>query len=420
MPSKKPYDKKEEKKAHSQLGASICERWMECPGSVALSATVPQRKPGTAASEGTVAHSICDGLLKERIGQGKFQIPKFGEADGRRIEVTSQMVDFCKIYVDYVMGLAAKYGVPNSMVMTETKVKIPADGVTEDLWGTADAIVIALFQRIIVIDFKYGANIKVDAEDNPQLMFYGLGGYFSLPESQRDEISVVQVVIVQPRISNSIESVEIPIEKLLEFHKELIAAAARTKTETYVFKAGSYCQWCPAALICPANQKQLGEIAKLEFADIQPETQLPDIKRFTDEQLARLLNLRPAFKNFLDLALTEAKERAAKNKSCIAGWGYVEALTNRVIAQKDRLVEELYPKFGDAIYEDRKLKTPNKLAELFDTEEEQKKLERNHVVRYPAGFTFKKLAKGRVGADISGRADFEDFVYEESEDYFQT
>ncbi len=43
-------------------------------------------------------------------------------------------------------------------------------------FGTADALIIAN-NTIEVIDLKYGKGVKVDAQNNPQLMLYGLGAF---------------------------------------------------------------------------------------------------------------------------------------------------------------------------------------------------------------------------------------------------
>jgi len=48
--------------AHSPIGASSAERWINCPASVRLSEGC--KKPaGIYAEEGTAAHSLCEECL---------------------------------------------------------------------------------------------------------------------------------------------------------------------------------------------------------------------------------------------------------------------------------------------------------------------------------------------------------------------
>ena len=47
---------------HSALGASSCKRWWHCPGSVSLSAGLPNES-SDAAREGTAAHALAEQCL---------------------------------------------------------------------------------------------------------------------------------------------------------------------------------------------------------------------------------------------------------------------------------------------------------------------------------------------------------------------
>ena len=50
-------------RAHSELGASSCERWWNCPGSVAASRGMPNRS-SPAAELGTAAHEVAELCLR--------------------------------------------------------------------------------------------------------------------------------------------------------------------------------------------------------------------------------------------------------------------------------------------------------------------------------------------------------------------
>lgn len=50
---------KKEKKAHALLSASSAKKWIHCPPSAMLEASLPDEN-SAYAEEGTLAHSICE------------------------------------------------------------------------------------------------------------------------------------------------------------------------------------------------------------------------------------------------------------------------------------------------------------------------------------------------------------------------
>ncbi len=87
-------------KAHSELGASIAQRWMACPGSVRLSRGQPNYET-THSRAGTAAHALAEKCL--RTGA----IPEtFLGMTIEGVEVDEQMVDAVTMFVDYVRRAA--------------------------------------------------------------------------------------------------------------------------------------------------------------------------------------------------------------------------------------------------------------------------------------------------------------------------
>jgi hypothetical protein len=144
------------KPTHSPIGASSMYRWAECPGSVALSATVPPQESSAYAEEGTEAHELG---AKWLISNGKTP-----ECDD------DEMLDNVRVYVDYVFGLMGskcKLFVEHGFDLSD---------VYPGAYGTNDAAVYDGVNKILyVIDLKYGAGIYVSAKNNPQLRYYALG-----------------------------------------------------------------------------------------------------------------------------------------------------------------------------------------------------------------------------------------------------
>lgn len=77
-------------------------------------------------------------------------------------------------------------------------------------FGTGDCIIIS-DKNLHIIDFKYGQGVEVSAENNPQMMLYGLGA-LNIYDALYD-IETVKMTIFQPRKYN-ISTFELGVDKL--------------------------------------------------------------------------------------------------------------------------------------------------------------------------------------------------------------
>lgn len=246
-------------KAHSKLGASAAERWMNCPGSIRMSEGIPSVE-SAYAKEGTVAHAVCEILLENRTPPA--------EIDG--VEVTDEMVEHCNVYVDYVrtnsLPSTTLPGAERPEVDIEARFHL--DKLHPDFFGTADCVIYRPDERkLIVIDFKYGRGIPVEVKDNPQLRYYALGA--AMKKHNRG-IRTVEIVIVQPRCPHPdgpIRSEEIDAMDLVDWSAELVAAARRTAEPDAPLNPGDWCKFCPAAALCPALEQKALAAAQADFAE---------------------------------------------------------------------------------------------------------------------------------------------------------
>jgi hypothetical protein len=262
-------------KVHSKLGASSAKRWLACPGSVALCAGIPS-KDSKYSREGSCAHAIAEDCL--RRGQhaatwaGKTH-PEFPD-----IKLTHELLRHVQTYCTHVRMLNG--------ADCETRIESGfwlAD-IDADLFGTNDAIV---FQRrtgaLHVLDYKHGAGVKVFAERNPQLMYYGLGALLEFGSA----VKSVTLHVVQPRCGNGApESWTCTPAELLEFAKVLEAGAAATRQPNAPLVAGSHCQFCPASATCPQLYAEAQRTASAEFADTG---EAPNPIAMSAEELGRRL-----------------------------------------------------------------------------------------------------------------------------------
>lgn len=283
---------------HAKLSPSAADRWFSCPGSLVLSEGLPERT-SDFAEEGTEAHKLAELILKK--------LPSVSS-----VEMRNQV----KVYTDHVQDLAAA---PGAILHVETTVKI-----SEDCWGTADAVVWDPGARILYVrDLKYGAGVGVEVADNLQLKIYATAALLTLNYPAK----LVNVGIVQPRYPHSdgpIRSKDYDAVDLLDFYADLDeailrvgwAAKAKAMKDTSAWQhqhlkpTEKGCRWCLAAPICPKVKNLAQETAKKVFAVATIDN--GGVKTYDPEDLAKTLDFLPVMegwiKNVREFAYAEAEK----------------------------------------------------------------------------------------------------------------
>lgn len=265
---------------HARLSPSSAERWMTCPGSVALCDGIPG-KGSEYADEGTAAHFLASECLThgkhpaEYLGQSVL-VDKAGgtsfDKDGQ-YEVDVDMAGHVNHYVQAVRA-QAKDGV----LLVEVAVPIGAFTLEEGATGTADAVVITADGELQVHDLKYGQGVMVDAYENKQLLLYALGANSLLELAH--EYDRVRVFIHQPRTRTTHSDFVCDLMYLERFAEEVRVAAHRTRLATE--SQGEYaewpidclapsddaCRWCRAKTQCPALYAVVSQSTALAFQDL--------------------------------------------------------------------------------------------------------------------------------------------------------
>jgi hypothetical protein len=216
-----------------------------------------------------------DGEPKFIVGDRHGKEELYGE--GRVFEVNDNMVEAVQVYLDTIRGILAKN--PGAELRIEHKFHLAS--LHEDLWGTCDCVIVLPFERLIVLDYKHGQGVAVDAEENSQGMMYARGA------AEGEDLEDIEIVIVQPRAPHPqgpVRSWNISRTDLFTWADEvLLPAALATNDPNAPLVAGSHCKFCPAGAVCPEKRREAFEAASMAFDDglfpraIEQQPQLPDV-----------------------------------------------------------------------------------------------------------------------------------------------
>jgi hypothetical protein len=128
--------------AHAKLSPSSAKIWMACPGMPQLLASMEvEYKVGIPAATGTLIHEMVETLLKGRLNNltlEEYYLDTTHHVEDFDLTVDQEMIDCAKVYVDYIDKRMMELDIARPLI--EEKVNMPE--IHEDLWGTADAILI--------------------------------------------------------------------------------------------------------------------------------------------------------------------------------------------------------------------------------------------------------------------------------------
>ena len=232
---------------HALLSASSAQRWLHCPPSARLTEGM-EDTPSPYAAEGTRAHALCEMLLRRNLAMWPHsECSKLAGGNDDCGEIPDEMVRAANAYVGFLHELWVGFA-HEPTVCVEQRVDLSA-WVPEG-FGTCDCLLIG-DGVLHIVDFKYGQGVPVSPVENPQLLYYALGGYdlFRLT----DEIETVRLSIVQPRIQAEPETWECSLAWLLDWGAHVLYPAARDAWNGEGLRhPGGWCRWCKLYPACTA------------------------------------------------------------------------------------------------------------------------------------------------------------------------
>jgi len=225
---------------HSTIvGGSTAKRVINCPGSVALVQKVPPAPSSSYADEGTLLHHVIAAVLETGKPPEDF-LGTFYNG----IELTEDRLER-----KLLPALAALDEVdPDKMMEYDVEKVVGFGSVLPGVFGSAD-LVGRIGNRGILLDWKFGDGVAVEAEENPQALFYIAAALHTAATSWAfKDVEDIEVIIIQPPM---IKRWVTTLDRVRQFEADLILAVRAAEQPDAPLKTGDHCRWCAAKSICP-------------------------------------------------------------------------------------------------------------------------------------------------------------------------
>jgi hypothetical protein len=200
------------------------------------------------------------------------------------------------------------------------------------VFGSADLLG-RIGKKAIVLDWKFGNGVAVEATENYQGMFYASAA-MRTPETAWvfEDVEEIEIIIVQPPMVK--RWVTTPA-RIKWFESDLIQAVNGPRTK---MESGEHCRWCAAKPTCPLVTGAVDRAHKT------------DLLRLDAEQIGEYLTQAELLQSWIDDLQALAFEMLEKNVK-VPGWKLVAKRGTRQWLKDEYAVELL----GDKAYEKKLL-----------------------------------------------------------------
>lgn len=304
--------------AHARNSPSALHRTLNCPPSLVLGEQF-QDEESQYAAEGSAGHALAEHLIKKHLKQRT----KRPVSDYYSDDLMEAVEDYVAFVIEKIED--AKRECKSPLFSVEQRVDISE--YSPDCFGTADMVIVT--DKVAhVIDLKLGRGVEVSAEENPQLMAYGLG-VLEMAEMLYD-IETVRLTIFQPRINN-FSTWDITPDALKTWGEEILKPrSAMALAGAGEFQAGSWCRFCKARNQCRARAEEFLRLAKMEF-------QQPAL--LSDDEIAEIIKVSDELAKWAADVYAYAQDQAITHGKEWNGYKLVEGRSNRKYSSDDEVAE---------------------------------------------------------------------------------
>jgi len=243
---------------HSNIvGGSTAKRVICCPGSVALVNKMPKQPSSEHADRGTLLHNAISEIL-----DGRPDV--LGSVYEGQV-LTQELFD-----EKIVPALAALDEIdPTQNMVYEVETRVGFGDLLPGVFGSTD-LVGRIGTRAVVLDWKFGDGVVVDAVENPQLMFYAAASMRTEAAQWAFEgATEVECIIVQPPMIKRWVTTK---ERIKQFEQELVQAVKAAQQPDAKLAVGDHCRWCTGKPICPKMTGAVDRALQVQLKEIDVDT----------------------------------------------------------------------------------------------------------------------------------------------------
>jgi hypothetical protein len=247
---------------HSAIvGGSTAKRVMNCPGSVALVAQSPIRESSTYADRGTLLHAaITEVLDTDCTPESLIGMTYEGEV------LTDDLV------TDKLLpALSALNEIdPDGELEFATETRVSFGNYIPGAFGSTDLLgKLPSRRRAIVIDWKFGDGVAVEAEESEQGLFYTAAA-MRTPEVAWafEDVDDIEIIIIQPP---EVKRWVTTKKRVRSFELALKRAVKASEKWDAPLKQGEWCRWCAAKPTCPLFTGAVDRALKLQIDAVDRE-----------------------------------------------------------------------------------------------------------------------------------------------------
>ncbi len=343
---------------HALLSASSSQKWLHCPPSARLEASLPDNA-SEAAAAGTLAHAIGELKLRKLFVEKGMSSRTY---NSRMKKLTKDplydpgMERSTDAYVDYIKEIA--YGFhAEPMIALEQQVDYSAWA--PEGFGTSDCILIQ-GTDLHIADYKNGKGVPVSAYDNPQMKLYALGALAAY--GLLYPVTDITLHIVQPNLNN-FSSWSLTKDELMAWGESIRPAAQLAFEGKGDFCQGEWCDkgFCRAAALCRKRMEENMSLMDTAADPVSGKPVLPPL--ITDEDVGRIMKKAVFLASWVKKLERYAFDALLSGKS-IPGWKLVEGRSNRVITNPEKAAAAL----TKAGYEEPLIYKPRELLAIGELE----------------------------------------------------
>ena len=403
--------KKTTQPAHSVYGASSMDRIINCPKSVAMAKGL-KSIDSDHSIEGTKGHDCVEWVLINAINK-KMQT-KSPKRFAKLLKATASKKHWNDEMVLHALSVAEWVSermktAPDVELYCELKLD-SSKFTQKGQFGTSDIILFSRSKRWLEsCDYKYGAGVTVEIEDNVQIQYYALAALLKFGWGDFDK---VVTTVFQPRIEHPQGPVRSVIEKrdnFIKYGKKIKSAVKFSQSKEAFVKAGKWCQFCPAKFKCPEFNASPFKELKEEGVDLAPIIGKKEVLEFKGD-IGKMLEAADKLAQLVKSIRIHAYREAIGGKK-VNGFKLVSGRTTRFYTDPVNAEESAKELFGKKVFTSPELISPAQFEKKFKGNKKALKWLNENISSKTGSVNLVKASDRRKEVNLATEAFDDEFDY---------